>query len=129
MTQKKTVLVVEDDLDIRNDLREFLEIENHRVFTAENGRAALDLLQKIYSQVGVIILDLMMPVMTGEEFRMHQLESETLKHIPVIVITADVNALTRLKSLGIRYCLNKPFPLDHLASMIESSTPGSEISL
>src|SRR5439155_7067879 len=67
-----TVLVVEDDFDLRDALVPILEYEGHRVVSAANGREALDWLHAM-PPPSLILLDLMMPVMNGEEFRAEQL--------------------------------------------------------
>ena len=63
----KAVLVVEDDRDIRTVFGDAIEAEGFRVLLAANGREGLDLLQKAQN-VGLVLLDLMMPVMNGRDF-------------------------------------------------------------
>src|SRR5207244_10672732 len=63
-----TVLVVEDDFDLRDALVPILEYEGHRVVSAANGKEALERLQTM-PPPSLILLDLMMPVMDGEQFR------------------------------------------------------------
>ena len=84
-----TVLIVEDDLDTREMLGRFLELEGYTVETAENGKRALE---RLGSGVGacVILLDLMMPVVDGWQFRQEQISDATLAAIPVIVVSAAV---------------------------------------
>ena len=85
-TAKGAVLVVEDDADIRDAIAGLLEDEGYRVQVADNGRAALDVLAAFIPQV--IVLDLMMPVMSGEAFREEQLGIPRLAAVPVLVISA-----------------------------------------
>ena len=82
-----TVFIVEDDGDTREMLGRFLELEGYRVETAANGKLALE---RLNSGVGacVILLDLMMPVMDGWQFRQAQIRDATLASIPVIVVSA-----------------------------------------
>ena len=81
------ILVVDDDPDIRESLREVLQDEGYEVNCVSNGREALD-----YLQTGprpcVILLDLMMPVMDGWQFRVEQKKVAGIADIPLIVITA-----------------------------------------
>lgn len=84
----RSVLVVDDDDDIRESLIGFLEAEGYRPIGAPNGRQALELLAALESPPHLIVLDLMMPVMDGRRFREEQLRSPTLAKIPVVLISA-----------------------------------------
>ena len=66
------ILVVDDDPDIRDSLREVLEDEGYEVACVGNGREALDHLKTANPRPCVILLDLMMPVMDGWQFRKEQ---------------------------------------------------------
>jgi CheY-like chemotaxis protein len=80
-------MIVDDDRDIRETLAEVLEDEGFLVVTAANGAEALDLLASA-PLPNVILLDLMMPVMDGFEFRVAQKMAAELAPIPVVIITA-----------------------------------------
>ena len=81
-----TVLVVDDDDDIRDTLREVLERRRHHVLLAHNGEDALACLRCV--QVDTIVLDLAMPTMDGWRFLEHRQRDPRLAGIPVIVVTA-----------------------------------------
>jgi CheY-like chemotaxis protein len=81
------ILVVDDDPDIRDSLQEVLEDEGYTVNCVSNGREALEYLQKSPHPC-VILLDLMMPVMDGWQFRREQKLDPKIAEIPLIVITA-----------------------------------------
>src|SRR4051812_7004066 len=81
------ILVVEDDPDIRDAIRSVLEDEGYKVNTAVNGRDGLDALSKMPPPC-LILLDMMMPVMSGYEFLAHLRRQEHLAPIPVIVVSA-----------------------------------------
>ncbi|HET6150436.1 MAG TPA: response regulator [Polyangia bacterium] len=81
------ILVVDDDPDIRDSLREVLEDEGYTVNTVGNGREALDYLHRS-PRPCVILLDLMMPVMDGWQFRREQKQDPAIATIPLVVITA-----------------------------------------
>ena len=83
----KKILLVEDDDDLRDAVAESLEVEGHRVESAMNGADALAKLNA-GARPDVILLDLMMPVMDGWQFRAAQLADPKHADIPVIVITA-----------------------------------------
>jgi CheY-like chemotaxis protein len=82
-----TVLVVDDDLSVRTALKELFETEGYAVALAANGRAALNHLRGGLRPC-VILLDLMMPVMDGWDFRAEQLADPELKDLPVFILTA-----------------------------------------
>ena len=82
------ILVVDDDPDIRDSLREVLEDEGYEVACVGNGREALDHLKSANPRPCVILLDLMMPVMDGWQFRREQKLDADIAGIPLVVITA-----------------------------------------
>src|SRR5262245_13335746 len=85
----RLVLIVDDDHDIREALSQVLGDEGWVVATAADGREALDYLDAHRDALPeVILLDLMMPVMSGGEFRAEQLKDPSLAPIPVVVISA-----------------------------------------
>jgi CheY-like chemotaxis protein len=88
-TPHKTVLVVEDDFFIRDLLIELLEDEGYPVASAANGKEALAYLKTTEELPGLILLDLMMPVMDGQQFRQAQQQDSRLQSIPVVVLTAS----------------------------------------
>ncbi len=110
-----TVLIVEDDLDTREMLGRFLELEGYTVETAENGKRALE---RLGSGVGacVILLDLMMPVMDGWQFRQEQIRDAALADIPVIVVSAA--GRERLEKIHANAYLSKPVDLDELLGCV-----------
>jgi CheY-like chemotaxis protein len=94
---RNRVLIVEDDRDIRDEIAAVLEENDYCVFVADHGKHALEVL-RAGNRPDAIILDLMMPVMDGWEFREVQKSDPNLARIPVIVTTAsdkviDANAL------------------------------------
>ncbi|MCU1281960.1 MAG: cheY [bacterium] len=85
---RSTVLVVEDDHDIRVSVRNLLEDEGYRVLTVTNGRLALDLLERVNPTPSLIILDLMLPVMDGWEFAERLRARPRLAGIPIVIMSA-----------------------------------------
>lgn len=110
-----TVFIVEDDLDTREMLEKFLELEGYHVETAANGRQALDRLDHGLKAC-VIVLDLMMPVMDGWQFRLEQRRRRDLASIPVIVVSAS--GKERLRRIEADSYLSKPVDLDELLERI-----------
>ena len=107
-----TILIVEDDAAIRESLCDALTAEGFRAHTAENGADALAFLEQ--KTPDVILLDLMMPVMSGTEFRLRQLADPVLAPIPVIVVSAYPVAAVH----GPVLYLTKPVRLGPLLAMI-----------
>ena len=82
-----SILIVEDDEDVREAMVAFLEMKGYAVASAGNGREALDYLRDPPAP-DLIITDLAMPVMDGRQFRREQLKDARLASIPMLVITA-----------------------------------------
>ncbi|MDP9311324.1 MAG: response regulator [Chloroflexota bacterium] len=85
----RCILVVEDDFFIRDMLVELLEEEGYPVVSAANGHEALALLRETADPPALILLDLMMPVMDGRQFRSAQQDDAILQAVPVVVLTAS----------------------------------------
>lgn len=111
------ILIVDDDPDIRETMRFILECAGYRVLTAANGIEALDRLRGEAAPC-VILLDLMMPVMNGWEFRAEQTRDPSLAVIPVIVMTGAGKAAARTASVGVAGLLEKPVDLKVLLSAV-----------
>ena len=83
-----TILVVEDDHDIRVGVRTLLEDEGFRVLTVTDGRSALDLLERASEPPRLILLDLMLPVMDGWRFAELLRKRPRLARIPIVIMSA-----------------------------------------
>src|SRR5262245_57538313 len=83
-----TILVVDDEVDIRQLLSTFLVHKGYRAISVSNGEVALNHLRQHQPLPQLILLDLMMPVMNGMDFRRAQLRDLRLAAIPVIVMSA-----------------------------------------
>ena len=92
----KTILVVDDEPRLTNLIKSYLAQEGFKVFTAENGKAALEIVEK--SLPALVILDIMMPVMDGFEFLQ---EFRKKYSTPVICLTAKVQEEDQLKGFGL----------------------------
>jgi CheY-like chemotaxis protein len=105
------VYVVDDDPGIREALASVLEDEGYVVLAAVDGRDALDQLRNGHDVPCVIFLDLMMPVMSGQQFYAEQQRDPSLAQIPVVLISADGNLRQTAQSFGSEY-LAKPVKVD-----------------
>lgn len=113
------ILVVDDDLGIRDFLSQLLEGEGYRVRTAANGEEAMKELRESIPPPCVVFLDLTMPVMDGWEFRAAQMQDARLQQVPVVVLTADGQAGTKAAQLGVPDYIQKPVNLKRLLSIVD----------
>lgn len=118
MPARKLILVVDDDPDIRELLLQVLLDEGYRAAGASNGREALDYLRRS-DLPSLILLDLMMPVMNGWQFRDEQRLDPRLGAIPVVVISANSNVRRDAATLLADDYMNKPLDLQRLFAAIE----------
>lgn len=110
------VLIVEDDADLREMMAQLLSLEGFNSVAVANGSEALEYLHDGHERPEVILLDLMMPVMDGWEFRRKQQADPEFADVPVIILSAldqsralDVNAQAFLK---------KPLDFDRLLQLV-----------
>jgi CheY-like chemotaxis protein len=108
----KTVLVVDDEPELGDSLRDALEDEGYRVAVARNGKEALDALPALEAPLA-IILDIIMPVMSGTELYAAMQADPRLASIPVLVSTSDGS---RAPS-GV-LIMKKPIDLDRLLDAV-----------
>jgi CheY-like chemotaxis protein len=120
----RPVLVVDDDVTVRQLLRRMLEAEGYTVVEADNGRAALARLDDV--SPSLILLDLMMPVMSGWELREQMLRDPSMAAIPTIVITGDTRASQRTAQLQAAACIAKPFEISDLLAAVAEAAPRAE---
>lgn len=118
-----TVLLVEDDAEIRVLLKEFFELRGDHIVEATNGQEAIE--AALQSQPDVILLDLFMPQRDGFSVAQYLREHDELRTIPIIVMTAygelGMELFNRIDCLGaapIEY-LPKPFNIDHLGELVD----------
>jgi CheY-like chemotaxis protein len=110
-----TVLVVDDDIAIRETLAVVLDEEGYSVAQAVNGREALDRIQEGL-RPDLIVLDLMMPVMDGWQFLEERAKDQSLREVPVVIVSATPETLQPPEVCAF---VRKPMRLDHLLEVIE----------
>jgi CheY-like chemotaxis protein len=113
-----TILLVEDDFDVREALAETLREEGYDVDCACDGEEALQYLRR-GARPGLILLDLMMPKMSGSEFRMVQKVDPTLRDLPVVLLSADSRMEDKARALEADGAIRKPIDLPELLGTIE----------
>lgn len=119
MTADRSILIVDDDADVRECIGDALEAEGYRVTGASNGREALRLLKDGNVQPDIILLDIMMPEMDGWAFRAEQRKDPGIASIPVVVFTAYGSPKDVAQQLQATGFLRKPVRLEELLSAVD----------
>ncbi len=114
----RPVLIVEDDADLREMMAQLLSLEGFQTHAAANGRDALNYMHETGDHPDIILLDLMMPVMDGWEFRRHQQQDPELSGIPVVVLSALDPS--RAGDLHPDAFLKKPLDFDRLLEIVRT---------
>jgi CheY-like chemotaxis protein len=114
---ERSILLVEDNIALRETLAQVLRDERFHVVTAGNGIEALRHLRNGHS-FGVVLLDLVMPEMDGWEFRRVQREDARIAAIPVIAMSASGPGAIKHRPIDADEFLPKPVDLDHLIETI-----------
>jgi CheY-like chemotaxis protein len=116
------VLIVEDDPDVREMLATLLVTEGFHAVAAEDGLEALHLLRAVRHRAPqvpcLILLDLMMPRLSGHEFRRAQLGDPTVAAVPVAVMSGAVDLEERAQALGAVATLSKPIDCELLLKVV-----------
>jgi CheY-like chemotaxis protein len=111
------ILLIENDPTAREAMRTLLQAEGYRVACAANGREALNLLERA-EPPDLIVLDLSMPVMDGQTFRLHQRHAPAWAPIPVIVVSGEDDLPQQAASLGASAYHPKPVDFHSLLDTI-----------
>jgi len=109
------ILIVEDEVDIRENLKMLLELEGYKVFTAVNGDEGLKVLRTM-ERPCLILLDLLMPVMNGMDFLKKKRHEDAIAQIPVCIVSGvaekpDMN--------GVSGFVKKPIDLELLLKFVK----------
>ena len=117
MSSSECVLIVEDDDDTRDAMQALLEAQGYGVQAAVHGADALAQLRNGLRPC-VILLDLMMPVMDGFEFRTAQLADPGIADIPVIAYSGHYDVAKNAARLGTVAYFQKPIDFETLISLV-----------
>jgi CheY-like chemotaxis protein len=112
----KTVLVVEDDADIREVMQAALEDEGYQVKTAENGKVGFEILTE-YPRPALVLLDMRMPVMDGQAFLELVKLDKSLKDVPIVIVTANASSVN---ANGAKAVVQKPASLSHILTIVSN---------
>jgi CheY-like chemotaxis protein len=122
MNSDRYILLVEDDMDISEAVETILAEEGFKIKCVFNGKEALDFLDNTVKNPSLILLDIMMPVMNGYEFREIQLKTPEIASIPTILLTA-AEAHGDINHLKFHECLKKPLDLETLLAVVKRNIP------
>jgi CheY-like chemotaxis protein len=115
--QPRTVLIVDDNADLRTSLADVLELEGWHTLQAANGADALRALARDHAP-DVIVLDLLMPVMDGRQFLSALRADPSRAGMPVVIMTGTVPR----DDLGVAAVLEKPFELSPFLALLGDVT-------
>jgi DNA-binding response OmpR family regulator len=122
MQRSGNVLIVEDDPDTREMLASLLATEGFHAVSAEDGLEALHMLRTVRHRAPevpcLVLLDLKMPRLSGNEFRRAQLGDPTVATVPIAVMSGAADAEERAQTLGAVATLVKPIDFDALLDVV-----------
>lgn len=124
MSHRGTVLVVEDDLDIREVMRMVLEASGYQVSEAGDGAEALAVARA--QRPDIILLDLMMPGMDGFQFRELQLQDPAIAAIPVVIVSGGGAVPQKAAQLKAAGYLVKPTDVQRLLAVVRDLCRAAE---
>ena len=113
-----TVMIVEDDRDVLESMAEVLEDHDYGVVRAAHGQEALDQLRDQTDKPCVILLDIMMPVMDGWQFRAEQQVDPSIAKVPVVILSAHARAQEAAQQMDAAAALEKPVKLETLLKTV-----------
>lgn len=121
----QSIMVIEDDEDIRNVMVDVLVEEGYLTQCAENGQEALDTLRKLPKPC-LVFLDLMMPIMNGREFLDEVMKDSYLAPVPVVIVSAIADTADVTGAVGF---LKKPIDLDMILDVASKFCRTKEASI
>lgn len=126
MDGKKTILAVDDENDVLLILKSSLQSEGFNVLTAASGPEALTAMET--TTPDLVVLDLMMPEMTGFEVLSRMREKPQLSAVPVIILTgaSDKEKIREAINVGVSYYIVKPFEFHDLVSKVRLAISDAE---
>lgn len=112
----KVIMVIDDDVWIRETIQMALEDEGYQVVVASDGRAALDAVER--TQPSLIVLDWMMPHLNGPSFAAELTQRGLRPGIPLLLVTADGHAAQKAAQISAEGHMRKPFDLPLLLDTV-----------
>ncbi len=124
MGPQGSILVVDDNADVRDSLREILHDEGYRTIEAADGPSALAVLANPAHSIGLVLLDLVMPGMSGIDVLEQKAADPALRDIPVILLTGYTEAQLKLHA-GVIALIPKGTRTEHLLWVVRAALPQS----
>ena len=121
MTERPMILVVEDDDAVAMMIQDYLSGHEYRTARAADGREAVEMVQQL--RPDLIVMDLMMPRLTGGEAATALRRDPLTEKIPIVAISAVADVTSIAEMLPLDEILPKPFDLDDLIATIERLLP------
>jgi CheY-like chemotaxis protein len=112
----KRILVVEDEQDVANLVADVLDLEGYEARISSGENALRDVLE---FKPGLVLLDLMMPVVDGFEVARLLHARDDTREVPIVVMTAMHDPLARAREVGAQGCVAKPFDIGALIEAVE----------
>ncbi len=112
----KKILIVDDDRDIVSAIETILSLENYNTVSAFTGEDSIEIAKK--ERPSLILLDYMLPDMTGKQVVEEIRRDEDLREIPIILVSATHGLRQLCQGIAIQGILEKPFDLDTLTSTV-----------
>jgi CheY-like chemotaxis protein len=122
MRRIHSVLLVEDDRELHEAMTAILDAEGYRVIGAFDGQQAIDRLREGV-RPSIILLDLMLPVKDGRQFRAEQLADPRLAAIPVIAYSGDARVADAARALRVEHWFKKPVNFGAMLEVISTYCP------
>ena len=110
------ILVVDDEIEICNALKDFLSLKGYHVHTAQNGPAALEMVKTVKPHV--ILLDIIMPDMDGMEVLSEIRKTDTETGVVMITAVTDQELGNKSLKMGANDFITKPVNLDYLETVL-----------
>lgn len=112
----RSILIVEDEESIRENLKDLLDLEGYEVFTASNGEEGLDVLRTM-PRPCLVLLDLLMPIMNGTEFLEAKYHEDSIASIPVCVVSGVAD---KPRVAGVTAFVKKPIEFDAFLKFVKN---------
>lgn len=115
-----TILIIEDNTEIRENTAELLELEGYSVIVAQNGRLGYE--TAVLKEPHVIICDIMMPVMNGYEVLQELKKNESTANIPFVFVTASTEKkeIQMAMDMGANHYVSKPYDVEQLFEILNT---------
>lgn len=114
----RPLLVVDDDTDLREALEEVLRDAGFTVLGASNGREALEVLARASPLPGLVLLDMMMPVLDGLGFAKEMQAVAEWRHLPIVIFSASAGNEATAREVGACAYLRKPVEVEVLVATV-----------